>query len=118
MYKTRVPTIPIYLFVIDTSYASSANGLVYAFCSVCYFSTKFLNFYSYSQAMQRILPSLFAESNIPIGFITYDDRVSVYLIDPALPSPSVAVMPDINKPFSPSTGIILDAFIFINTPIH
>lgn len=88
IYKTRPPTVPIYLFVVDSSFASLQNGLLHAFCS----------------AMQRILPAVFADSEIPIGFITYDERVSVYVIDPALSKPRIIVMPDIAKPFCPATA--------------
>jgi hypothetical protein len=53
--------------------------------------------------MQRILPSVFADSNVPIGIITYDDRVSCYEITPSLTNPKIAIMPDIHTPTPPST---------------
>jgi hypothetical protein len=51
--------------------------------------------------MQRLVPTLFAESPIEMCFITFSSTITFFNISASAPRPQMAVMPDLEQSFPP-----------------
>lgn len=91
-----LPKPPAYLFMIDVSYNSVQNGFVQLICQ---------------HLKERVLPNLPIEagkdeSDIRVGFVTYDKAVHFYNVKETLAQPQMMVVPDVDEMFMP----LLDGF--------
>lgn len=85
------PKPPAYLFMIDVSYNSVRNGLVQLICQ---------------HLKDRVLPNLPVErgqtdSEVRVGFVTYDKAVHFYNVKDTLAQPQMMVVPDVEEMFMP-----------------
>ncbi|XP_013388768.1 protein transport protein Sec24C isoform X1 [Lingula anatina] len=91
------PKPPAYIFMLDVSYNSVKSGLVELLCS---------------RLKNDILVNLpketgAAESEIRVGFVTYDKVLHFYNVKGALAQPQMLVVSDVNDVFLP----LLDGFL-------
>ena len=84
-YMVRPPQPPVYLFVIDVSYAAVQSGMVAVSC----------------QTIRSCLDRLPGGSRTRIGFITFDATVHFYNLKSSLNAPQVLIVPDVNNMFLP-----------------
>ncbi|XP_070518419.1 protein transport protein Sec24C isoform X2 [Cardiocondyla obscurior] len=90
------PTSPAIVFIIDVSYNTIKSGLVNLLCT----------------NMKSIIKNLpidagQTKSNMKVGFITYNNTVHFYNINPCLAQPQMMVVGDIQDVFMP----LLDGFL-------
>nr|XP_054774147.1 protein transport protein Sec24C-like [Lytechinus pictus] len=90
------PNPPAYIFMIDVTYQSMKTGMVNLLC----------------QRLKTLLDDLpkehgAKESNIRVGFVTYDTTLHFYNVNSALAQPQMLVVSDINDVFMP----LLDGFL-------
>uniref|UniRef100_A0A6B2KXK7 Protein transport protein SEC24 n=1 Tax=Arcella intermedia TaxID=1963864 RepID=A0A6B2KXK7_9EUKA len=81
LFKPKPTSAPCYLFLVSTTLQSLNSGF----------------FYSWLQAVERILPALFEESDTRIGFATYDSQITFYNLNAS--RPEMHVIADTNHPF-------------------
>jgi len=90
------PKSPAIVFIIDVSYNTVKSGLVNLLCT----------------KMKSIIKNLpiddgQTKSNMKVGFITYNNTVHFYNINPCLAQPQMMVVGDIQDVFMP----LLDGFL-------
>jgi len=95
-----LPNAPAFIFLIDVSVHSVRSGLLQLICA---------------QIKSEILPNLPRESNAPtgaesdihVGFITYDKELHFYNLKASLTTPQMMVVSDLEEVFVP----ILEGFL-------
>ncbi|XP_029041667.1 protein transport protein Sec24C isoform X2 [Osmia bicornis bicornis] len=90
------PKSPAFVFVIDVSYNTVKSGLINLLCAQM-------------KSILRHLPvdAGQTKSNMKVGFITYNNTVHFYNINPCLAQPQMMVVGDVQDVFMP----LLDGFL-------
>ena len=84
-YMVRAPQPCINLFLIDVSNEAVARGMVE----------------SVAKTIGESLPKFSGDKRTKIGFITYDDQLHFYNLNPKLTQPQMMVVPEIDDVFLP-----------------
>jgi protein transport protein SEC24 len=84
-YTVRAPQPPVYVFVLDVSWAAISNGVLAAAC----------------QTIKANLDQLPGGERTQVGFITFDSAVHFFSLRSGLRAPQMLVVSDVDELFLP-----------------
>lgn len=90
-YMVRPPVPPVYMFVLDVSYAAASSGMLHVA----------------AEAIRQTLKDLPGGDRTQIAFITYDANVHFYVLNKEAASPQMLVVPEVSDLFLPAPEDLL-----------